>query len=591
VVIYDRLFVAGTFREIARRRLPLYVLLAATWMILALLVLEGPRSGSVGFELSPDMTWWDYARTQTWALVQYLKLAFWPTDLSLVYPTKARPLDQIWTHGLLVLSLLGATVAGLVFRPMWGFLGAWFFLILGPTSSVLPIITEVIAEHRMYLPLAGIIAGVVCAAYLLGEWLIQRSSAGARSAAVKVLTVTVGVGLAASATVMLGALTYQRNNQYRTTLSIWEDAIAKHPDNPQALNVGGCYMQDVGRTDEAMANLLKAVELRPDYADAHNNLGTIYYARGQMEKAGEHFSIATKLMPDFEYLGNLAMYYSKTGQTELAIEYYQKALEREPRSPHLHNGLASLLIGKGQFEQALVHCEKAIELDDNYAEAHNNMGALMMKMGHLDQALECFDRALKINNKFTIAQINQGEVLMALGRFEEAARCFQIAIRQDSRSVNAHIQLGNAYLRMGKTDQAVSMFKTAIEIEPSNGLAHARLADSMATRGLFAQAMPYYLRAMELGFSSPELYSNMGVALEANGRLLDAREAYQQAISMAPDWAQAHYCMGLLLEKLDMPDEAISHLRTALQLEPQHKQAQENLHRMEQGIAPPDLAQ
>ena len=479
----------------------------------------------------------------------YAGKLIWPSRLTFVYPRWKIDQAVVWQYlfsisALVVIAALWALRRRIGKGPLAavGFFAGSLFPALG-FFDVYPMRFSFVADHFQYLASIGIIC-LVCSAV----WRISILALKAK---------TLRIAAAMILLLALGALTWRQCYVYQDLETLWTDTLAKNPS---------AYI-------------------------AHNNLGTIYAQLGEIEKAGEHFRIALEQMPDFTSLGNMALYYSKKGQTELAIEHYQKALELEPRSPHLHNGLASLLINMGQLEQASVHCEKALELADNFAEAHNNMGVLLMRQKHLDQALECFDRALKINNKFTIAQINRGEVLMALGRFEEAARCFQIAIRQDSRSVNAHIQLGNAYLRMGKTDQAVSMFKTAIEIEPSNGLAHARLGDSMATRGLFAQAMPYYLRAMELGFSSPELYSNMGVALEANGRLLDAREAYQQAISMAPDWAQAHYCMGLLLEKLDMPDEAISHLRTALQLEPQHKQAQENLHRMEQGIAPPDWSQ
>src|SRR5262249_20383771 len=69
------------------------------------------------------------------------------------------PLDVI-PGAIVVLSLLGLTVWGWIHKPWVGFLGAWFFFILAPTSSFIPIVTEVGAERRMYLPLVAVLIAI-----------------------------------------------------------------------------------------------------------------------------------------------------------------------------------------------------------------------------------------------------------------------------------------------------------------------------------------------------------------------------------------------------------------------------------------------
>ena len=139
VLLYDRTFIAGGFREAWRRRRGYYAALGASWLLLALLVAgSGSRGGTAGF--STSVPWWAYAFTQLRAVAHYLRLSLWPRPLVFAYGlTLGGPPVEMAVDGAVVCALLVATAILLVRRPRWGFLGAWFFLILAPTSSVLPI--------------------------------------------------------------------------------------------------------------------------------------------------------------------------------------------------------------------------------------------------------------------------------------------------------------------------------------------------------------------------------------------------------------------------------------------------------------------
>ncbi len=151
-LLYDRAFVSGTFREAWRRRARLYLALASSWVVVGALVLRAEsRGGTVGF--GHGVTGWEYALTQCRALVLYLKLSFWPNPLVLDYGTTVvRDPLAVLPQGLLILALLAATAWALrrrpfdtaQGRPMLGFVGAFFFVILAPSSSVVPLITQTI---------------------------------------------------------------------------------------------------------------------------------------------------------------------------------------------------------------------------------------------------------------------------------------------------------------------------------------------------------------------------------------------------------------------------------------------------------------
>ena len=166
-LVYDRTFIAGTFAAAWRKRFSLYVGLAATWAILAAIVAGGYRSASVGF--GNNISAFDYARTQLAVVAHYLTLAAWPRHLALDYydwPI-ARHWTQVGCGGAIVAAALVFFAVAFWRKPWLGFLGAWFFVILAPSSSVVPIFTEIAAEQRMYLPLIAPVALLVVGGWTL----------------------------------------------------------------------------------------------------------------------------------------------------------------------------------------------------------------------------------------------------------------------------------------------------------------------------------------------------------------------------------------------------------------------------------------
>ena len=124
----------------------------ATWLVLAGLISSDPRGQSAGF--SNDVSPWTYLLNQTIMITRYLYLTIWPRPLVAWYGW-ALPLTiaDVIPYALFVMFLLMLTAAALLRQPRVGFLGAWFFITLAPTSTIVPIATEMGAERRMYLPL------------------------------------------------------------------------------------------------------------------------------------------------------------------------------------------------------------------------------------------------------------------------------------------------------------------------------------------------------------------------------------------------------------------------------------------------------
>jgi protein O-mannosyl-transferase len=326
VLLYDRTFLAGSFREAWRRRYVLYLALAATWGIVAcLLFLSGFHGGTTGFTVG-QFTWWSYLLTQSAVLVHYLRLVFWPVGLCLDYGwPAAQSINEVIIPAILVLGLLILAVWALVKRPVLGFLSAWFFVILAPTSSFVPI-QDAAFEHRMYLPLATILTYIVMGVYLMGQWIVQHHYLSSRT-----LIIT-GASFFFFTLATLTFLTVGRNADYRSEISIWRDTIAKAPHNARAYNGLGNALVRCGRFEEAVVQDKIAIELSPGSAMIANNLAwllaTCYKTsvRNGLE-AVEYAQRAVTLTKeqDPSYLDTLAAAYAEAGRFDDAVQTAQKA--------------------------------------------------------------------------------------------------------------------------------------------------------------------------------------------------------------------------------------------------------------------------
>jgi Flp pilus assembly protein TadD len=393
VLLYDRMFLAGSFKQALRRRWPLHLLLALTWSFLLLnlwhrFVTEGMGTwlNVIDVRVSP----WTYAATQFGVILHYLRLSFWPSGLCLDYAWQpATKAIEIVPPATAILALLGATLWGLWRNRPWSFPGVWFFFILAPTSSFLTI-NELAFEHRMYLPLAGIVALLVVGARLLGGVLSARR--GGRPA-----VHAAGVGLLVLLTALLAFLTRERNRDYRSRRAMWEDAAGIRPDNPGIhLNLGSALL-DGGDPDAAAACFSKAIDLRPKWAEAHFNRASACCQAGRYEQAVADYTRVIELQPDNALaLHNRGFAWAGLGRYEQAARDYTKAIGLCPGYTRAYVSRSAAYERLGRIHDAISDCTKAIELDASCAEAYGNRAACRHRVRAYAEAWSDLEKCRKL---------------------------------------------------------------------------------------------------------------------------------------------------------------------------------------------------
>jgi tetratricopeptide (TPR) repeat protein len=366
VFFYDWLFWSESPRRALARHWKLYAGFAVVFGLYFFTVDTNLRhvfSGAnwLGMQLAwrPTVSPWTYALTQSGIIVHYLRLALWPAPLVGDYEgwPIAKSVADVLPSFLVVAGLVGLTFWGLVRRRNLAFLGVWFFAILAPTSSFRPLLSEIAAERRMYLPLAA----VILLAVLAGRSLLRRLDAPQ----------TAGTVVVALLALVLAWSTVRRNEDYRTTLSFWSDVVAKRPDNPRAHSWLGDYLFRNGRRADALAHLEEAVRLNP--------------RRGS-------------------YLYSLGVVLASQGRTDEAIERYRESLRFEPERASVHNNLGVALASRGRLEEAVGHYREAIRIEPGHAGAHNNLARALVRQGLTIEAIEHFETALRLQPDFPSAR-------------------------------------------------------------------------------------------------------------------------------------------------------------------------------------------
>ena len=280
VLLFDRTFISGSFAASLRQHRDLYIGLAAPGLVAAVFLLS--TNASQFFALFKgdlqSASSLDYFLSQMGVFLHYLKLCFLPYPLTFDY---GQPLAQGWSAILPPLLTVGllAGAAGWTLRrhPPLGFPGTCFFLILLPTSSIVPL-QDLMVEHRMYLPLAAVICMVVLAGYHLLDRFALRSRAA--------------LALGGAVALALGVMTHQRNADYHSEFALWSEVIARRPDNPRGYYNLGLEFHLSMRAHLEQPILYHAQE--DAAADAHVRFGMSLLGQGLYADAATYLTQTLK---------------------------------------------------------------------------------------------------------------------------------------------------------------------------------------------------------------------------------------------------------------------------------------------------------
>jgi tetratricopeptide (TPR) repeat protein len=235
-----------------------------------------------------------------------------------------------------------------------------------------------------------------------------------------------------------------------------------------------------GKTDDAIAEWKRALDLSPEDDRANSNLALLLVAAGRFDEAVPHFETTLRVNPAYpDGHSNLGVALAGTGNSEDAIREFEKALEINPSSAEAHNDLGRALEAKGDLDKAISHFHAAREAAPDSAAVRNNLGRALVEKGRTDEALAEFQHVLRIDPKFPGIHENLGRAYARRGDFDDACTQFQLALDSNSLSPESHNGLAVALVRKGLWKEAIPHFEQAVSLRPDYIEAHFNLGDTL----------------------------------------------------------------------------------------------------------------
>jgi len=471
----------------------------------------------------------------------YLHQTFWPRGLAVYYPhpKDTLPFVTVVAAGTLLLALTALAVYWRKRRPyvLVGWL--WYLGTLAPVVGLVQIGTQGMADRYTYIPSIGLFLALVWGLAELAAWRqIPRKAAAAAAC----------VALAA-----LAAVTAVQVRHWRNSVTLFEHALRVTSNNHFAHNNLGFALEQLGRTDQALAHYREAVRSDPTFGNARNNLGNLLLERDAAEEAVEQFRAAVAHRPQ-EALGyvNLAAALIRQRKAKEAVAVFKSGLEALPEEPDLLLNLGNALAASGDTQAAAVRYRQALDANPDLALAHNNLGYLLADEGKLEDAHRHYEQALRIDPALALARNNLGNLLAAQGRMAEAVAQFEAVLVNDAANVPARFNLGNAHLKLEDFEQAVVCYRRVVRQAPNHVNA----------------------------------WNNLGYALARQGNTEEAIRHFREALRLDPNNANAHYNLGDALLDAARTDDAIKHLEWAIELNPSSAEARRKLKTAREGAGP-----
>jgi tetratricopeptide (TPR) repeat protein len=413
--LFDRQFISGTFGLALRSRPRFYVALLCSPLVLILFLAGNTAEwkGSAGIGELP-VTWYEYAATQPEIILYYLRLAVWPTPLCLDYgwPIERSSVVIVFTS-LVILGAMAWTVWALARKHVLGFLGAWFFINLAPTSSLIPI-ADLAFEHRIYLALASVVFAGVSAVYLLCR---DRAPNWAMPA------------MTLAMVAYFTAFTFVRNRDYASVVWLWIKNAAARPAYARPLNNLGLELGKIGEPGLAIEALRRAIDLKPDYAIAHYNLGKALIDAGRAQEARVELEIALEQAPDDpKTYAELARASQQLGDRKSAVAFYANAARLNQGDPNAWAAFALALIDVNRHAEAVKVLDQAIRLHPNSTDLIRSL-AILLAASPDDQVRQPA-RALTLGRQ--VAALTRGTdpiALDALGMAQAESGDYDAAIK------------------------------------------------------------------------------------------------------------------------------------------------------------------
>lgn len=249
----------------------------------------------------------------------------------------------------------------------------------------------------------------------------------------------------------------------------------------------------LGRFDEALSSVGRAVAIAPGNPLHYFNLGAICARAGRLDGAAWAYRCVARLNPsDHEALANLSGLLLKLDRPAEAADVLRGSLRLNRDQPMAHFNLGNALFALGELAEAEMCFRRVINLDAAYVNAYVNLGGVLRKQGKSSDAVVCYRKAIDRFPNMAALHFNCGNVLEDLSRLDEAVAAYRKACALQPDFFAAAINLGDVLHQQGAIDEAEQVYRRVLASEPDNPDASWNLSSILLLRGQYEEGWRKY---------------------------------------------------------------------------------------------------
>ena len=263
-------------------------------------------------------------------------------------------------------------------------------------------------------------------------------------------------------------------------------------------------LHELGRLDEALPHYHKAIDIKPDYAEAYNNLGNVLKKLGRLEEAVTCYHKALAIKPDYAVAHcNLGTVFQELGQLDEAIASYHKSLTIKPDYAEAHYNLGATLTELERLEEALVQLERVVQLDPSFVDVWMARAVTLIQLDRFRDARDALTQATAIHADDPGLTDLLVRVLTAAPDDSVRDGALALALMQERFkgpvSLEMYETMAMALAEVGQYDEAATWQRQAMSAAEQNGLGDVarNMANALAlyeqgqpVRGLFGIPTP-----------------------------------------------------------------------------------------------------
>jgi tetratricopeptide (TPR) repeat protein len=275
--------------------------------------------------------------------------------------------------------------------------------------------------------------------------------------------------------------------------ALFAELMDQHPEDASLYGNAAVVSRRLGRLDEAVAFLQRAIRLDPSLPELSFNLGNALAQKGDWDGAINAYKRALELRPDYPgALFNLGNALLSAGQIEAAIGSYAKAIWLKPDFPDPYFNLGNAFRDQGLLEPAIRAYRSGLSLDRGRAEAWFNLGCVYILFADTEAATAALRQALVLRPEFPEARIKLANVLHERGFCSEARSLYKEALALRPGMAESHFNLGILCREVGDLEAAIKEFRIALELDSSSPDIQRNLAMALLLTGDFKEGWLWY---------------------------------------------------------------------------------------------------